>query len=183
MVFLAMMPGEMGHNREPAYNRDIAWPPVFRLQQRSDFPPRPESSLTDETSGSQDGCNMASNDTTPPPEGELSSEHSIVKLDTKAMIVNPKTSLEKLPLSEEGTFDTSRAISRDLSPLAIAPPIQPSPWREVIAKFVNRQSDPEPHPTLASAEVTSWREVIADFVSQCSKNESSPNETSVPGKF
>lgn len=105
MVLLTMLPGEMEHTRELAYSGDITWPPVFHLQPRTDFLPRPESSLTGEASDSLEGSILASNDTTPPPEDEMSSEHSMDKDGTTVTAVETHASLEERPLSAQKSSD------------------------------------------------------------------------------
>ena len=87
MVFLTMYIGENEHTREPAYDESITWPPVFRLQQRSDFSLQLGTSETftaeDSQSGSQNGSNavgfVSSNNTTPPPKDEILLEHQVTK--------------------------------------------------------------------------------------------------------
>lgn len=120
MVFLTMYPEEFEHTKEPSYDKDIRWPPVFQLQPFSCLTSSSEKPETDDDCSSQDGSEMAgfvsSKHTTPPSEDEVPLGNSVALDNADATIIKPALLLQEWPVSGGQISDTAQIPSTNFLP-------------------------------------------------------------------
>lgn len=119
MVFLTVYPEEVEHTKEPAYDRDIRWPPGRHLQSFSIMTPFSEKSKTDDGCSSQDRSDTvkfaSSEDTAHLGEGEASQRHSEAMDNADVTIIRPALQQEQ-PRFEGQVSDTVQTPSTALLP-------------------------------------------------------------------
>lgn len=122
MVFLTMCPEESEHTKEPAYEKDYDWPPVFHLPPYSDLNGRSPHSGASNASGSQDGSDITetvpSSHTTPRLEDETALECSVAeKGNAEVTTIEPILPQQEWLLSEQKSFDTVQTASINMPAL------------------------------------------------------------------
>lgn len=166
MVFLTMSSEGNEHTKEPAYDKNVDWPPVYRLQPFSDLSARTKDPETNDASSRHDGSNIAgsvsSRHTRPPSEDETVLEHSVAGGNAETTTIKPALPQKERPLSEEELSDTVQTPSTGTS----------SP---VDLKH--------PNSLATSVEHLSCEHIIAEGESHIPNDRSGPSEMDLLGEF